>query len=269
MVTMKYIALVSLCACTMLGPMPATTAVSAVPNGPGVEAQEGIVPGFYLAGAAQNKPYGGELPQFGAVFEPGRWLGLRGLILGARVFGEHKDQPGEPLIGYRRALGDSASIAGIVFGTSKRTTRSLASYHGARYGAELAFDAQLLDPTSWLAIHMQFAAAASRIVASGTYCADNNGIAIDCDLNHPGNNDLIEGRASGVFPSGTVTVAADALRKQNGLFHGVRLALLISVGEMPLVKSGVQQSSGPYFSGGLTLTLGFGGTRSPISTSSD
>jgi hypothetical protein len=266
---MKYLVLISLCACTTLGPMPATTAVSAVPSGPGVEAQAGIVPGFYLSRAAQNIAGGGEMVQLGALVDPGRWLGMPGLILGARLFGQDKDTPGEPLIGYRRALGDSASIAGIVFGTSKRTTRSLASYHGARYGAELAFDAQLLDPTSWLAIHMQFAATASRIVGSGTYCADNNGIAIDCDLNHPNNDHLIDGRASGVFPSGTITVAADAFRNHNGLFHGTRLALLISVGEMPLVKDGVQQSSAQYFSGGLTLTLGFGGTRSPMSTSSD
>jgi hypothetical protein len=259
---MKYVVLAALCACTTLGPMPATTAVSAVPSGPGVEAQIGFVPGFYLSRTAQDKAGGAPIPGFGALFDPERWLGLPGLILGARLFGNNQDTPGEPMVGYRRRMGDSASIAGIVYGTGKRSTRSLASYHGAQYGAELALDTDLFHMTSWIAMHLQASAAATRIVGSGSYCVDPDGVAIDCNLKDPTMNHTIDGRVSGIYPTGTMTLAADVLRRTSGLFHGARVALLFSVGEMPLAKGGVQQSAAQYISGGLTLTLGVGGTSS-------
>lgn len=249
------------CACTTLGPMPATTNISAVPSGPGVEATVGAVPGFYLSRSAQNKADGAPLLELGALFDPDRWLGVPGLILGARLLGQKQDTPGEPEIGYRRAFSDDFAIAGVVFGSSKRATDKLASYHGARYGAEVAIDSKLFDPTSWMAVHLQVAGNATRIVGSGTYCVDMNGIAIDCNTMDTTKNTMIDGRVSGVYPAGTMTIALDVLRRTSGLFHGARIAALITYGEMPLAKGGVQQSAGQYISGGLTLTLGAGGTR--------
>jgi hypothetical protein len=258
---MKYVAILALTACTTLGPMPATTAVSAVSAGPGVEAQVGAVPGFYLSSSAQDKANGAAMTELGAIVDPGRSLGVPGLVFGARMFGSSQDTPGEPIVGYRRAVSDDLSLAGFAFGATKRSSRSLASYHGARYGAEGALDARLLTAGSWLELHVQGAATFSRIVASGTYCANKDGDAIDCDVNDPSVNHFIDSRVSGIYPAGTMSLAADFWRGPENHFHGARVAMLVTAGDMPLIKGGVQQASSQYMSIGMTLTLGLGPAR--------
>jgi len=257
----SFVIILAVGACTALGPMPATTAVSAVPSGPGAEAQVGFVPGFYLSRSAQDKAGGTAISELGAQVDPDRWLGLPGLILGARIFGQGGDTPGEPIVGYRHALGDDVSIAGVAYGAGKTSTSKLASYHGAQYGGELALDARMIDIASWLALHVQTAASATRVVGSGTYCADGSGDAVDCNVENPSANHVIDGRVSGVYPAATFTIAADFFRQRDSVLHGVRLAALVAAGEMPLAQNGVQQAAQMYVTGGLTLTLGFGASR--------
>jgi hypothetical protein len=250
--------LITLAACTTLGPMPATTGISALPNArPGVEAQAGFVPAFFLSKAVQDKAGGAVTSQLSALVEPDRWLGIPGLILGARLFGQSGDTPGEPYIGYRRQVDDDIAVAGILYGTSKQSTAKLASYHATRVGGEAAIDAKLWAPAPWLGVHAQGSVSATVLSASGTYCVDSMGIAKDCDTTTPANNTMLDGTVSGAFPAATATLAVDFHRRE-GTFHGARISALAAAGQMPLVQSGMQQATGSYFSVGLLLTLGLG-----------
>src|SRR5665647_2649801 len=97
---------VLLTACTMLGPMPATTGVSALPaERPGGEVQAAVMPVFFLSDATQqDKAPPRADPQLSALFEPDRLFGTKGLILGLRTWGEEGATPVEPMIGLRRKL---------------------------------------------------------------------------------------------------------------------------------------------------------------------
>ena len=236
--------------------MPATTGVSAVPiNRPGGEVQLGPVPGFFLSSSAHAESKGTPIMQASAIVEPDRWLHVPGLVLGARLFGQSGDTPGEPYIGYRRKLREDLSIGGGVYGTSKRSTAKLASYHATRVGGELALDAQLLE-SEWFGFHLQGAVAATHINASGEYCVDMMGIAKDCDVENPAMNTMIDGKQSGVYPAATGSLALDFAKGRDGMFDGARLALLIATGSMPMLANGEKTGTETYASLGLTLTLG-------------
>jgi hypothetical protein len=248
----------ALTACTTLGPMPATTGISAVPAGrPGMEAQAGFVPAYFLSTSVQDKAHGAVTSQLSALVEPDRLLGIPGLVMGARMFGQNGDTPGEPYIGYRRQIDPDAWVAGIIYGTSKRSSDKLASYHATRVGGELAFDGRLWAPVPWLGLHVQAAVSATALSASGTYCVDDMGIAKDCDTTTPANNTMLDGSISGVFPAATGTLAFD-VKTQSGTFHGARIAALGAAGEMPLVEHGMQNATARYYSVGLLLTLALG-----------
>src|SRR5262249_12938534 len=85
-------------ACTTLGPMPATTAISAVRAGrPDVPAQTAILPGWFLSDSASQSPQSQAVGQLSVLVEPDRLLDLPGLIVGARSFGQsHDDSVLEP-----------------------------------------------------------------------------------------------------------------------------------------------------------------------------
>jgi hypothetical protein len=258
---MKLILAVSitLSACTTLGPMPATTAVSAIPTGrPGFEAQAGAVPAFYLSRAAADRSGGAPIPQLSALADLDRWLGVPGLIVGARLFGQSQDTPGEPFIGYRRKIDDVLSLGGVVFGTSKESTRALASYHASQIGAEVMGDARLWAPAEWFGVHLHGSVSATRIAASGTYCANPDGVAIDCNQQDVSKNTMIDGSLHGVFAAGTVALALDFGRNATGTFHSARLAIIAATGQMPLMKAGMQETTDYYTTLGLTFTLGVG-----------
>ncbi len=251
------VALGILPACTTLGPMPATTGVTAVPLGrPGVQAQVGVVPGFYASQSAQNESKGAPIQHLSGLVDFDRWLPVKGVIVGARIFGQSGDTPGEPYIGYRKQLGN-VSVAGVGFGSSKRTTDKLASYHGFRLGAEGVADAVLYQPRPWIGLHAQAAASVTRITASGNYCVDTMGIAVDCDEDKPATNVMISGKDSGVYPAATGQLAID-IGPHHGFFDSARLALLGGVGTMPLIVDGKKQNTGTYFTLGLTLSVGLG-----------
>jgi len=255
---MKLAVLTLLCACTTLGPMPATTGVSAVPIGhPGADVQVGAVPIFFLSQAAQGEARADLARQLGVQLEPDRWLKLPGLVIGARMFGNGpEDTLGEPYVGYRTKLSDRVSIGGGAYGTAKHSTAKLASYHATRIGGEAAIDGNLLQATSWLSIHAQAAVSATRIMASGTYCVGNEGTAIDCDTD-PTKNVMITGNQIGVYPAATGTVSVTGARSQ-GFVRSATVSMLGSVGTMPLVRDGVKTGTDTYEGLGVMLTLGLG-----------
>lgn len=253
---MRLFVLILITGCTTLGPMPATTGVTAVPIGrPGAEVQAGPVPGFFLSSAARAKSEGAPIMQASAIFEPDRWLRVPGLVLGARLFGQSGDTPGEPYIGYRKKLRDDLAIGGGVYGTSKRSSKQLASYHATRIGAEAALDARVWEST-WFGLHVQGAVAATRIDASGEYCVDDTGIAKDCNVDDPAANTLIDGSQEGIYPAATGTIALAFAKGRDGVFDGARLAVMFATGTMPMLRDGMKTGTDTYASGGLTLTLG-------------
>lgn len=256
---MKQAAVLALlCACTTLGPNPATTGVSAIPVGrPGVDAQVGAVPAFYMSQSAQGEAKGAAVPQASALVEPDRWLKLPGLVIGGRMFGQSGDTIGEPYVGYRQHVGERVSLGIGAFGGAKRSTKKLASYHATRIGSEASADAELVAFASWLSLHAQGSVSATRIMTSGTYCVDPGGIAMDCDDQNPANNMVISGKQTGIYPAGTATVTLAASRA-TGFVRSASLALLGSVGTMPIIKDGTKQGNGAYQGLGLLLTLGVG-----------
>jgi hypothetical protein len=247
-----------LSACTSLGPMPATTGVSAVPIGrPGAQAQLGTMPGFYASQAAQNEAKGTPIQHLSALFDPDRWLPVKGAVVGFRVFGKDGDTPGEPYLGYRRHVSDRIAVGGVAFGSSNRSESRLASYHGVRVGAEGAVDAELWAPARWFSIHAQAAGSLTRILASGTYCVDDVGLAKDCNEEDPTMNQMISGKTVGVYPAATGTLALE-LGSGSGVFDTARLAFLGGLGRMPLVERGDESGTGTYFTIGASLTVGVG-----------
>ncbi len=250
---------VLLTACTTLGPMPATTGISALPaERPSGEVQAAVMPVFFLSDTTRSEePTGQASPQLSALFEPDHLLGTKGLILGLRAWGEGGDSPVEPMIGLRRKLDERFAIAGIAYGTQARGSTNEASYRATRLGGELAVDALLL-PMGWLDFRLQATVAATYIDASGRYCVLSNGEGTDCDEG----DRRVNGEVSGLFPSATAGAALDIARQSDGVFHGIRIAILGAVGSMPRLRDGIQQpTKDTYRSFGLSLTLALGSQR--------
>ncbi len=248
---------VVLTACTTLGPMPATTGVSAIPaNRPGGEVQAAVMPVFYLSEATQEAPHESSAsPQLAGLFEPDRLLGTKGLILGARTWGGDGDTPIEPMIGYRRRLDERFAVAGIAYGTIAHGEGGGAYYDATRLGGELAVDALLIPMGDYLGLHFQATVAATYINASGRYCVESNGIGTDCD----DYSREVNGEIEGIYTSATAGGSLDIARRPHGVFHGVKLAFLGAVGAMPKLRDGIQApSKETYKSFGLLLTVGLG-----------
>ncbi|MDB4960474.1 MAG: hypothetical protein JWP01_473 [Myxococcales bacterium] len=243
-------------ACTTLGPMPATTGLSAVPtHRPGAEVQASVMPVFFLSDAAhEGDADAAATPQLSAILEPDRLFGSKGLILGARTWGESGDSPLEPMIGVRRRLDDTFAIAGIAYGTFARGESGGASYSATRFGGEAAIDATIL-PLGYLEFHAQATLAATYLDASGRYCVSSNGEATDCDQY----SRLVDGELAGIYTSATAGVSLDIARRPHGVLHGIRLAAMAAVGAMPRIRNGIQSASNDHYrSFGLSLTIGLG-----------
>jgi hypothetical protein len=244
--------------CTSLGPMPTTTGLAAVPAGrPGVEVQAGLVPGYHVSAATQEPTHKGDpISQVLGLLEPDQWLGTHGLVVGARHWGEHDDNAIEPFLGYRHRLDDNFAIGLFGYGTTMAATDHGASYHATRIGGELAVDARVIAVTRWLALHGQAAISTTYLDAHGTYCADSNGLGVDC--NQDGTDRMVDGSIHGAFTSATAALALDFGRLSDGAFHSLRVALLGSAGVMPQVRDGKETDGARYASLGLSLTIGFG-----------
>ncbi len=236
--------------------MPATTGVSAVPVGrPGVELQAGLIPSYLLSETA-HKPKGQPLPLLSALFEPDRWIGIPGLFVALRGGESEHDNLLEPYVGYRRHVDRAVSVAGIVYGTKLSGGEKAASYEAKRGGAEIAVDVRLFDPSPWHSVHAQASLSATAVSATGSYCVDVMGVGIDCDGT---TYEHVDGKLSGVYPAGTAQLAYDFGRRTGGVFHGVTVAVLGTVGRMPRVRDGRQQMGDTFATAGLTLTVGVGG----------
>jgi len=256
---MKFIlaATVTCLGCTTLGPMPATTGISAVPAArPGGEIQGAIIPAFYLSDSASSPDNNHNAPQLAALFEPDKLFHAPGLVLGARTWGNSHDSLAEPFIGYRQRFDPKLAGAFVAYGTKSNAGQNGASYRASRLGGELMVDATMFDITSWLAVHGQVAAQLTAISAQGTYCVDDVGVGKDCSDTEP--NRTVNGDLVGLYPAATGTLAVDFARRATGVFHGARLALLVAAGRMPKLVEGRQKLGDEYASLGLTLTLGFG-----------
>jgi hypothetical protein len=253
---LSLLPIASLAACTTLGPMPATTGVSAIPaDRPGVEVQAGLVPVFFLSDAAHDgdSAYAAS-SQLSALVTPRR----DGLVLGARRWGEAGDAPVEPMIGWRRRLDDAFSIAGIGYGTFAYGENGGASYEALRLGGELAVDARLVPIARALAIHVQASLSATYLDASGTYCVGTTGQAVDCSST----SRRVDGEVHGIYTAATAGVALDIARRPTGWLHHVRLAAVTALGGMPRIRDGRQERSHDTFrSIGLSLSVGFGSDR--------
>jgi len=259
MKTMLAIAVLAT-ACTTLGPMPATTGISAIPaDRPGVEAQVGSMPAYYLSSVAHQQPNGieGGTQQLAAVVEPDRLVGTQGLIVGARGWGD--DHAFEPMLGLRRKLDDTIAIAGVLYGTQVSGKSRGASYSATRFGGELAVDAELIPVTRWLAVHAQATVSATHLRAVGRYCVDGAGDGVDCDLD--GQDRFVNAELEGIYSAATASLTVDLARRPTGVVHGVRFALTGAVGGMPRVRNGEQERGDVYRSLGASLTLGLGSDR--------
>lgn len=248
-----------LAGCTTLGPMPTTTGISAIPAGrPGGEIAASVTPIFRLSDSASGKdPDGNANPQLAALFDPDRLLGVPGLFVAARLWGEHGDNGLEPQLGYRRRLDDRLSIMGVGYGTKMSDDENGASYKVTRVGIEGALDAKLVQFATWSSLHLQGALQATYIKSSGSYCVEETtGNATDCSQDMP--VPMVDGKVSGVFPAATVTLGLDLGRRLKGAFHVARLAGMFSTGWMPRIINGAQDSGEVYITGGVSLTIGFG-----------
>ena len=251
--------MVAVPACATLGPMPATTGLSAVPAGGGaVEIQEGLVPGFHLSNAATSSQHGEPIGQLSALVEPGRWLRVPGLVAGARRIGTSADALLEPYLGYRRRLSPALSVAGFAYGSDGGASDNRASYHATRGGAEAAIDARIDQPARWRAVHLQGAVTATAISARGHYCVDALGFAVDCDTSSTPSNTFVDGRARGVYPAATATLALERPRVPEGSLFDLRFGLLVAAGTMPSVRDGAQKYGTVWATFGMTLALAFG-----------
>lgn len=246
-------------ACTTLGPMPATTGVSAVPTGrPGGEIGVGLVPGYYLSAGTQQSPSGAGLAQASLVLEPDRLLPLPGILVGARRVG-HSDVGGyyEPLVGYRCHLDQDKRVAamGVAYLTHASGSQNGTSYSATRGGAEVGFDIRMTPPSKLLEVHINAFAALTGLSARGRYCLDAAQRGTSC-ADPPVNP--VDIQASGVYPSGNIGASFDFARHLDTIFHGGRLAVGVSGGTMPTAIGGQQGDAHWYVSYGGTLTFGFG-----------
>jgi hypothetical protein len=252
--------------CTTLGPMPTTTGIAAVPNGrPGIEAQVGLVPGYFLSEATQAPTHHTDpIGQVLGLVEPDRWLGTRGLVLGARRWGPGGDHGVEPVVGYRHPLDDSFALAVFGYGTRMSAANEGAAYRATRVGGELAVDARMISLSRWIAIHGQAAVSTMYLNAHGSYCVDSVGAGTDC--NHEDGDHLINGSIHGAFTTATATLALDLARRPDGVLHSFRVAVLGAAGVMPQIRDGAETAGTRYVSLGLTLTVGLGARdRQPVS----
>jgi hypothetical protein len=248
--------------CTVLGPMPATSGLNPVPNPrPGIEVGLAAVPGYYLSDTVQDPEDTDSRPsaQVSGMIEPGELIDLPGLSIGARWSGGG-DGAGyaEPMLRYRRYLDaqERFALAGVAFGTYAKESYMEQEYSALRVGGEAMADLRLTPKSQWLEVHLGVSASATALDAEGRYCLDpDRRWGTDCDRS---TNPPVSVSVGGVYPSGTGALALHSGRHLLGVFHGLRLALMGSVGSQPEVEYAKLGDARAYASAGLSLTLGLG-----------
>jgi hypothetical protein len=243
--------------------MPATTAVTAMPAGrPDLDLQFGAVPGYYLSSAVQKSPKGSVIPQTSVVFDPDDWIAVPGLFVGGRVVGgADSGTYGEPMLGYRRAVGDDrrVGLAGVAYGTYATSSRNSASVSATRLGADFGTDVRLTGSSKWFELHGLADLSLTGIDASGKYCLDPNGMfGVDCQ-SPP--QTLTRASAGGIYPALTIGMGFDFGRGAQSVFHGIRLSLYGSAGTEPRVVRAEQTTGKLYGAAGVSLDLSLGSHR--------
>ncbi len=247
-------------ACTTMGPTPATTGFTARPMPrAGVDVQAGLVPGHNLSSSVLESPDGNSIKQLSAALQHDELIGLPGLVLGARVFGNEGDTPLEPVIGYRRTLeGGVASLGGFFYGTRASHEENGASYSARRFGGELAGDIRILK-NRWIEPHVFGGLNVHHLSASGTYCTNpDQQWAEDCAEPPDPPKPVATSSVSGTYPAAHVGAAVEVMRYRDSWFHGGRLAFTAAGGTMPHVESSLQTDDEAYYAFGLTFSAGFG-----------
>lgn len=251
-------------ACTTLGPMPATTGLVAPAAGrPNVEAQVGAVPGFVLSQTTQEEAKGAPIAEASGMLEPGRWIGIPGLGAGARMASVGDDQNVEPMLRYRGSLleGDAMTGVAVAYGTYATGAEQSADYRLARGGLELGIDARFTPRSVWAEAHVFVSTSLTGLSGNGHYCLDANGrYGADCTTYSPNQLDWepVAATIRGFYPALTSGIAVDFGRHLESVFHGGRLAVMMSGGSQPTLVGGAQQDARPFIAGGLTLTLAAG-----------
>lgn len=244
--------------CTTLGPVPAVTGSSyRVEGRSDATAQLGVVPGWYLSEATQEKPDLTSMGQAALWFDPGELLPeVEGVGLGGRLGGEGRGYA-EPLLRYRTEATEGLGLGLVLGGTYARDRERLAHYEAWRGTLELGGDLRLSPPSEWAEVHVQLVLGAQALDARGAYCVGLDGYGTDCPLD--GTATLIDGKLRGVYPSAGGALALDFARGLRSPFHGGRLALWGAAGVMPRIVQGAQEGSRASTSAGITLELSFGG----------
>ncbi|HIA03127.1 MAG TPA: hypothetical protein EYN66_14680 [Myxococcales bacterium] len=247
-------------ACTTLGPMPGITALSPVPNDrTGVEIQSGYVPGFYLSDAVQENPNGDIMVQFSGMFDPGEWLPVKGLSMGARyVTGSSSKGIIEPMIRYRRHLDKDQRIATQVtaFGTHASGGSEGASYEATRGGIELSTDIRVTPKFKWIELHVTGGSSLTLISANGSYCSNNNGYGMKCE---DGQSADTHTDTFGAYPALFVGSYLDFFRHTDWYIHNLRVGFYMAAGRMPRVRHGKQEDiDQSWHSYGVNVIAGFG-----------
>ncbi len=245
--------------CTTLGPMPVVSGQSVVPETRArVEGQAGVMPGYYLSSAVSEQPEGNAISQLALMFDPNELIGVPGLGVGARVINGGDGSPyGEPMLRYRTRLDDEDrfAVGGVVHGILVSDEAEGASFEALRLGGELSGDLRITPKSEYLELHLQGGGALLGLDVSGSYCMGEAGYGVSCD------QDVANARASasGIYPTLFGGLSLDAARLSSSVFHGLRLAILVAGGQMPRVLAAKQANAASFFSGGLSLTLMFGG----------
>jgi hypothetical protein len=250
---------VLLAGCTTLGPMAATTGVAPAPIGrPSVEVAVGVAPGYYVSSGVTEDPQGAPIPQLAALVEPDRWIGVPGLVAGARLVGtEDAGTFLEPLAGYRTGFG-RVSLGLVGYATRAGADDRDASLAYTRAGGEVGVDVRATPESRWIELHLVAGAALTALWADGRYCVDaDSGLGVDCP-EPPETPMPIAASAEGLYPSAYAGAAVEVGRHLPSVFHGARLTVQVAGGTMPTAVSGVQEDATTYASVGFSLAVGLG-----------
>jgi hypothetical protein len=96
---------------------------------------------------------------------------------------------------------------------------------------------------------------ATYLDATGEYCVNGSGVAIDCD----DTSRRVDGAVEGIYTAATAGMALDLARRPHGSVQSIRLFLLGAIGVMPSLRDGMQMpSNNGYYSIGLGMSFGFG-----------
>jgi hypothetical protein len=249
-----------LTACTTLGPMPGLTMADPVPDGRAeVEAQAGVVPGFFLSDSVQESPDSDTLGQLSAFFEPGELISLEGLAAGARwVTGGDDGGYFEPMLRYRAFLDEAQriSLAGLAFATATSGSSGGASYDIFRAGAEVSLAVRATPESQFVELQLLGGASLTGIVGDGAFCMDaDTGYGVDCA---EGQTAQTVAEVDGAYPTAFAGLSLDFARHTEMILHDVRLGAYVAGGAMPRIRFGEQEGSGTWFGGGLVLSVGVG-----------